>query len=147
MAQITYRTAKESDLNFLLNLRVKTMNPHLTASSLSTSVDSHMQRIKYKFDCASIIEYNTISIGVLKIEKKRDSIELIQIQIAPLYQGQGIGKKIIKEITDGAVSEGKSVTLDVLKSNKAQKLYLNIGFNIIRENEYSYRMKYQKIVN
>ena len=142
MPQITYRPALESDLNFLLDLRAKTMNPHLIASSLSTTVDSHMQRIKYKFEHASIIECNRTSIGLLKIERKQDEIELIQIQIDPLYQGKGIGKKILKAIITDAISEGKSITLHVLKANQAQRLYLKLGFKIIEENEHSYLMKY-----
>jgi len=142
MPQITYRPALESDLNFLLDLRAKTMNPHLITSSLSTTVDSHMQRIKYKFEHASIIECNGTSIGLLKIERKQDDIELIQIQIDPLYQGKGIGKKILKAIITDAISEGKSITLHVLKVNQAQRLYLKLGFKIIEENEHSYLMKY-----
>ncbi len=122
------------------------MNPHLIASSLSTAVDSHMLRIKYKFEHASIIECNRTSIGLLKIERKQDNIELIQIQIDPLYQNKGIGKKIIEQIIDEANSEEKSITLQVLKVNKAQKLYVKLGFKIIEENEHAYLMKYSNDV-
>ncbi len=142
MSQLTYRPALESDLNFLLDLRTKTMNPHLIASSLSTAVDSHMLRIKYKFEHASIIEYNRTSIGLLKIERKQDGIELIQIQIDPLYQGKGIGKKILEQIINEANSDKKSITLQVLKVNKAQRLYVKLGFKIIEESNDSYFMKY-----
>ncbi|MDR3010943.1 MAG: GNAT family N-acetyltransferase [Sphingobacterium sp.] len=146
MSQLTYRTALESDLNFLLDLRTKTMNPHLIASSLSTTVDSHMLRVKYKFEHASIIEYNRTSIGLLKIERKQDSIELIQIQIDPLYQGRGIGKKIFEQIINEANSEKRSITLQVLKVNKAQRLYIKLGFKIMEESHDSYLMKYSKDV-
>lgn len=146
MSQLTYRTALESDLNFLLDLRTKTMNPHLIASSLSTTVDSHMLRVKYKFEHASIIEYNRTSIGLLKIERKQDSIELIQIQIDPLYQGRGIGKKIFEQIINEANSEKRSITLQVLKVNKAQRLYVKLGFKIMEESHDSYLMKYSKDV-
>ncbi len=118
------------------------MNPHLIASSLSTAVDSHMLIIKYKFEHASIIEYNRTSIGLLKIERKQDGIELIQIQIDPLYQGKGIGKKILEQIINEANSDKKSITLQVLKVNKAQRLYVKLGFKIIEESNDSYFMKY-----
>lgn len=146
MSQLTYRTALESDLNFLLDLRTKTMNPHLIASSLSTTVDSHILRVKYKFEHASIIEYNRTSIGLLKIERKQDGIELIQIQIDPLYQGRGIGKKIFEQIINEANSEKRSITLQVLKVNKAQRLYVKLGFKIMEESHDSYLMKYSKDV-
>lgn len=146
MFQLTYRPALESDLNFLLDLRTKTMNPHLIASSLSTAVDSHMLRIKYKFEHASIIEYNRTSIGLLKIERKQDGIELIQIQIDPLYQGKGIGKKILEQIINEANFDKKSITLQVLKVNKAQRLYVKLGFKMIEESNDSYFMKYSNDV-
>ena len=146
MFQLKYRPALESDLNFLLDLRTKTMNPHLIASSLSTTVDSHMLRVKYKFEHASIIEYNRTSIGLLKIERKQDSIDLIQIQIDPLYQGRGIGKMIFEQIINEANSEKRSITLQVLKVNKAQRLYVKLGFKIMEESHDSYLMKYSKDV-
>ncbi|WP_343556185.1 GNAT family N-acetyltransferase [Sphingobacterium sp.] len=122
------------------------MNPHLIASSLSTAVDSHMLRIKYKFEHASIIEYNRTSIGLLKIERKQDGIELIQIQIDPLYQGKGIGKKILEQIINEANFDKKSITLQVLKVNKAQRLYVKLGFKMIEESNDSYFMKYSNDV-
>ncbi|MNK07136.1 ribosomal-protein-alanine N-acetyltransferase [compost metagenome] len=146
MIPIGYRPAKESDLAFLLDLRAKTMTPHLITSALPNDMDSHLERIKYKFEHASIIEYNTTSIGLLKIERKQDGIELIQIQIDPLYQGNGIGKMILDQIINEANSEEKSITLHVLKANKAQKLYLKLGFKIIEENEHAYLMKYSNEV-
>ncbi|QRY55643.1 GNAT family N-acetyltransferase [Sphingobacterium siyangense] len=142
MIPIVYRRAMESDLTFLLDLRLKTMTQHLIAAALPTTRDSHLQRIKYKFEHAAIIEYNHIPIGLLKTEKGRAHIELIQIQIAPRYQGKGLGKKILKDLIDEAIYEGKSISLHVLKTNKAQKLYFSLGFEIIGEDEHSYHMKY-----
>ncbi|MCS4164537.1 hypothetical protein [Sphingobacterium sp. BIGb0116] len=63
MIPIVYRPAMESDLIFLLDLRAKTMTPHLIAAALPTTTDSHLQRIKYKFEHAAIIEYDNISLS------------------------------------------------------------------------------------
>jgi ribosomal protein S18 acetylase RimI-like enzyme len=141
MIPIVYRSATESDLTFLLDLRAKTMAPHLIAAALPTALDSHLQRIKYKFEHATIIEHDNTPIGLLKIEKGRDHIELIQIQIDPRYQSKGLGKKILKDLINEASYEGKSISLHVLKANKAQKLYLSLGFEMIGEDEHSYHMK------
>lgn len=78
----------------------------------------------------------------MKIEKGRAHIELIQIQIDPRYQGKGLGKKILTELINEAIYEGKSISLHVLKTNKAQKLYFSLGFEIIGEDEHSYHIKY-----
>jgi ribosomal protein S18 acetylase RimI-like enzyme len=72
------------------------------------------------------------------------SIEIIQIQIEPLHQGKGIGRKIIKSIIEKASGEKSSVILSVLKENMAKKLYDSIGFKVITENSESFIMKYKK---
>lgn len=140
--KLTYRTARQSDIHFLLDLRRKTMDVHLLASSLSISKKSHLQRIEYKFEHALIIEFNKTAIGLLKIEKTPSSIELIQIQIDPLYQGKGIGRQLLNHIIAESVNLGKTITLSVLKSNLAKNLYLDLGFKVIGEDDHSYSMKF-----
>lgn len=45
---IKYRPASKSDLEFLLDLRIHTMNAHLTARSLPVSNEWHSQKNKRK---------------------------------------------------------------------------------------------------
>ena len=123
------------------------MNPYLVASSLPTSELTHRQRIDYKFEHASIIESNNIAIGLLKIGRQEDNIDLIQIQIAPSYQGKGIGKKILNDLISEAIATGKTITLSVLKTNKAKNLYINVGFRIVSETDSSHLMLFEKRVS
>ena len=140
---IRYKKASEKDIDFLLDLRIKTMNEHLSSSNLSTDKEAHLQRIQYMFDKAQIILLNNEPIGLLKTEQNADKIEIIQIQIDPSQQGKGIGKVILKDMIREGISAKKPVTLSVLKTNKAQNLYLSLGFKIIDEDEYSYMMRFQ----
>lgn len=139
---IRYKKASEKDIDFLLDLRIKTMNEHLSSSNLSTDKEAHLQRIQYMFDKAQIILLNNEPIGLLKTEQNADKIEIIQIQIDPSQQGKGIGKVILKDMIREGISAKKPVTLSVLKTNKAQNLYLSLGFKIIDEDEYSYMMRF-----
>src|SRR5690606_18834509 len=124
-----------SDQEFLLDLRIQTMNAHLTASSLPVSDEAHLQRINYKFEHALIIEIDKRDIGLLKIVRQADNIELIQIQIAVTYQGKGIGRRILNDLIEEAIESEKTITLSVLKTNKAKNLYSNVGFKIVDETE------------
>lgn len=47
-------------------------------------MQAHLQRIDYKFEHAPIIEINNIAIGLLKLDRQEDNIDLIQIQVALL---------------------------------------------------------------
>jgi len=142
--EIKYRPALKSDLKFLLTLRIQTMNAHLIASSLPVSDEAHLQRINYQFEHALIIEIDKRAIGLLKIVRQADNIELIQIQIATSYQGKGIGRRILNDLIEEAIESEKTITLSVLKTNKAKNLYSNVDFKIIDETDDSYLMLFEK---
>ncbi|WP_312329530.1 GNAT family N-acetyltransferase [Sphingobacterium sp.] len=143
MLEIKYRPALKSDIKFLLNLRLQTMNPHLIASSLPICEEAHLQRIEYKFEHAKIIEINDCAIGLLKCHRQTKKIELIQIQLAQSFQGKGIGKRILKELIKEAIESEKTITLSVLKTNQAKNLYLCMGFKIVGETGNSYLMSFE----
>lgn len=141
--EIKYRPALKSDLNFLLDLRIQTMNPHLIAGSLPVSDEAHLQRIEYQFEHATIIEINKRAIGLLKVHRQANNIELIQIQVAPSNQGKGIGRRILNDLIKEAIESEKSITLSVLKTNQAKNLYLSVGFKIVGETDDSYLMLFE----
>ena len=59
------------------------------------------------------------------------------------YRGFGIGTAMMKEILTLLKSHGyKQVSLSVQKANYAAKMYLKIGFEIVKENEEEYIMVY-----
>ena len=59
------------------------------------------------------------------------------------YRGFGIGTAMMKEILALLKSHGYSrVSLSVQKDNYAAKMYLKIGFEIVKENEEEYIMVY-----
>lgn len=139
--EIHYRKASEKDIDFLLDLRTKTMNEHYANSSLPTDRASTLQRVLYQFEKAHIILLNNEPVGLLKIDKSKDPIEVLQLQIDPGQQGKGLGKTILQSILEEASSAGKKVSLSVLKSNKAQYLYSSLGFKSVGEDEHSYFME------
>lgn len=141
---LRYKQADETDIDFLLNLRMKTMNPHYEASGLSTDRETTMQRILYQFEKANIIYLNNQPIGLLKLDRTFTNIDILQLQIDPSQQGKGLGKKILSDILKEASLAGKTVSLSVLKTNKAQHLYKSLGFRIVDEDQYSYFMETER---
>jgi ribosomal protein S18 acetylase RimI-like enzyme len=139
--QITYEKATENDIDYLLDLRTKTMVPHYAESNLSTDRETTLQRVLYQFEKAHIIFHDHRRVGLLKVNETKDKTEVIQLQIDPEFQGRGLGKIILQDILDKALETGKKVWLSVLKTNKAQHLYTSLGFKIIGEDEHSYFME------
>jgi ribosomal protein S18 acetylase RimI-like enzyme len=141
---LRYKQADDTDIDFLLNLRMKTMNPHYENSGLSTDRETTLQRVLYQFEKANIILLNNQPIGLLKVDRTFTNIEVLQLQIDPSQQGKGLGKKILSDILEEASLAGKTVSLSVLKTNKAQHLYTSLGFRIVSEDQYSYFMETEK---
>ncbi len=72
-----------------------------------------------------------------------DETPSLAISLYKEYRGFGIGTAMMKEILALLKSHGYSrVSLSVQKANYAAKMYLKIGFEIIRENEEEYIMVY-----
>lgn len=70
-----------------------------------------------------------------------DETPSLAISLYKEYRGFGIGTSMIKEILTLLKSHGYSrVSLSVQKVNYAAKMYLKIGFEIVRENEEEYIM-------
>ncbi|WP_162072432.1 GNAT family N-acetyltransferase [Chryseobacterium fistulae] len=142
--KLEYKKATKNDVDFLLKLRMRTMNEHYNNSNLPTSREATLQRVLYEYDKANIIIVNDKPIGLLKIDYNKDKIEILQLQINPDQQGKGIGKTILSNILEEAILIQKPAILSVLKVNKAQDLYISLGFKIVDENEHSYIMEFSK---
>lgn len=73
-----------------------------------------------------------------------DETPSLAISLYKEYRSFGIGTAIMKEILTLLKSHGYSqVSLSVQKANYVAKMYLKIGFEIVRENEEEYIMVYQ----
>ncbi len=72
-----------------------------------------------------------------------DETPSLAISLYKEYRGFGIGTAMMKEILALLKSHGYSrVSLSVQKVNYAAKLYLKVGFEIVKENEEEYIMVY-----
>jgi len=61
--------------------------------------------------------------------------------ILPEYRNQGIGTKLIEALLDAIAKQGfDQVSLSVLKSNPAARLYRRIGFKSVSEDDDEYVM-------
>jgi ribosomal protein S18 acetylase RimI-like enzyme len=137
---VDFRQAKKSDIEFLTDLRMRTMNIHLKKVGWPLDEQSHLDRILYRFDAAKIVSVENTDVGLLKSYCDKLGWNIVQIQISPEYQGKGIGSKIIRNILEQAEGDGLDVTLSVLKGNPAKELYRKLGFVTVSESDAEYTM-------
>ncbi|MEZ8311935.1 GNAT family N-acetyltransferase [Vibrio splendidus] len=140
--EINLRPAKEKDIQFLLDLRVLTMESYLKKDGVPCTEEEHLCRIKYNFPDAQIIELGDKKAGLFKASYLADKEQwyLFQIQVHPEFQSQRIGSYLINSLIHMAKKQGKDVGLSVLKSNPAFNLYKKLGFKIVEENQHEFEL-------
>ncbi len=139
--RLTRRRATPQDIPFLLDLRQRTMNGHVVASGAEVSDAHHMARLMHRFECAELLLHEGAPVGLLKVSRDAHEWVVIQIQLAPGYQGGGIGTGLLAEVVDEAANAGVDLTLSVLRANPAKSLYQRFGFVVERETEFSFEMR------
>jgi ribosomal protein S18 acetylase RimI-like enzyme len=139
--QISLRPATDADLSFLLELRLLTMTAHQIASGVTPSDDERLRRVRLRFECAEIVSFDGRAVGLLKVARDDNDWELIQIQLHPDFQGQGIGRGLVESVIVQAREAGAVLHLSVLKQNPARRLYEKLGFVVVSENAHSLAMR------
>ncbi|OZI58623.1 GNAT family N-acetyltransferase [Bordetella genomosp. 1] len=144
-ARIRFQVPAQTDLSYLLDLRRRTMDAHLEAQGIPHDDAAHMARILYHWEDARLLLIDGQPGGLLKAYRDTTGSEtrwyVVQIQIAPGFQGQGWGERVLRVVLDQADAEGLPVVLDVLKVNPARRLYERCGFVVAGEGEHEYHMR------
>ncbi len=138
MQSLTLVKAKQTDIDFLFDLRKQTMAVHLENAGIPMNDIAHKARIYYRFNYIYILWSNNQKVGMIKYKEEDTISEIMQLQVLPKYQGQGIGKQVIQKV----IENSKKVTLKVLKQNPAKDLYTRCGFIITGQDDYEFFMEY-----
>ena len=136
------RPATQADIPYLLDLRHRTMDRHLQAHGLAPSEEEYLARVTLHLDHARILLCDSGTIGLFKLVASGTNWELVQIQLEPQTQGQGLGDRLLGWTVGQARLAGASVALSVFKLNPALRLYQRHGFVLDQESEHTFEMIY-----
>jgi ribosomal protein S18 acetylase RimI-like enzyme len=66
---------------------------------------------------------------MVQLFERPEAVEVGEIQIAPEYQNNGIGTRLLRDTIERAHNDGKKVVLSTgLQNHRAFRLYLRLGF-------------------
>ena len=82
--------------------------------------------------------------GFLNYNQKEDKFDDISIHIIEKAQNKGIGTLFITNLIKLSKDFGKPLFIEVVKSNPAQNLYKRLGFEIYKEDDVFYFLKYNR---
>ena len=77
-----------------------------------------------------IIERGSVPVGILRVERTAECMNLKQIFIRPEFQRRGIGGELLRRLIDESRAARVPLRLRVLKVNPAQELYGRLGFTV-----------------
>ena len=78
---------------------------------------------------------NGTAAGRHMVARQPNGFHEIDLAVLPEYQGRGLGTFALQELQRRARAEGVGVTLNVAKTNQAERLYTRMGFEWISEDE------------
>ena len=81
-----------------------------------------------------ILEHGGEPIGRLYLADQDERIQLIDISLVGAARGRGLGAAILEDLLEAAAGAGKKVALQVERSNPARRLYVRLGFALVRDN-------------
>ena len=128
---IALRPVFADDTAFVYSVKRQALGPSIARTW--GAWDEAFQRAYHdeQFDPAKvqIITVDGVDAGCLSIEDQDVEIYIALIELLPTYQNLGIGTRLLQDIIARAASEGKNVSLEVLKVNDgARRLYNRLGF-------------------
>jgi ribosomal protein S18 acetylase RimI-like enzyme len=132
---ITLRPALATDEAFLLALRKDTMERYLEGAGEPVDEQTHLRRIRSHFSDAKIICLADERVGLVKTHLSTTEWAISQLQIAPGYQGKGLGTEVIRRVIEQANRNSLPVTLCVLRNNPALRLYERLGFRVMLQTQ------------
>ena len=139
-------SAKETDVDEIRQLLCKVwtdtfhgiLSEHIVAEIPLTAYDSQLLKSQLQNPSIQFLiakSTNDKIVGVINAKQDEGVLYINRLYVDPDFQSQGIGIRLIDEMTDKFPSAKKTVLEVVEKNTRSIKFYLKNGFSIIGKNK------------
>ena len=139
--QITLRRASTQDFDYCANLYFAEMEKIIRELNLDWAAQMASFRQQWEATQVQIITFGGVDVGWLQSSAQDDVIFLGQLFVDRAFQRRGIGTEVIRFLIGEATRAGRAMTLGVVKTNPAMRLYKRLGFRIADEDDRKFYMK------
>lgn len=80
-----------------------------------------------------VLELRAHAVGRLVLDRRPDGIRIVDIAVVPAERGRGIATSVLRQVLDAADAARVPVTLHVVATNPARRLYERLGFAPVSE--------------
>ncbi|WP_286788604.1 MULTISPECIES: GNAT family N-acetyltransferase [unclassified Pseudomonas] len=114
MDTMILKPTSEADVPFLLDLRGRALVPYEVAAGMQRSEEEHKARIRAHLESGQLVVLENTPIGLIKVVKSDRAWKLLQLQIIPEQQGNGIATTLVTNLLHEARCASIPVVLTVL---------------------------------
>jgi GNAT superfamily N-acetyltransferase len=139
--RIAVRPARVEDFDFCSDLYFSEMGRTIRELNLDVGKQAANLRQRWDLQQVRIITLAGDDIGWVQSMIEGDALFLGQLFVAPAHQGHGIGTTIVRRLIEEAACERRAVTLGVVKTSPALRLYRRLGFRTTREDDRKFYMR------
>jgi ribosomal protein S18 acetylase RimI-like enzyme len=139
--QIALRPAHPDDFEFCARLYFSGMEETIRRLKLDMVAQNRNLRERWNTEEVQIITSDGADVGWVQSSVQEGARYLEQIFIDTPFQRNGIGTGIIHGLIDEAKLDRRPVTLGVVKTNPALRLYERLGFRVTHEDDRKFYMR------
>jgi ribosomal protein S18 acetylase RimI-like enzyme len=140
-ARTAFRPARPEDFDYCARLYFEGMENII--KELNLNMDAQVAGFRQRWDVTQvrIITLDGTDIGWLQSFAKDDALFLAQLFVDSTLRRQGIGTEVVRGLIDESATAGRAVTLGVVKTNPALRLYERLGFRTTHEDQRKFYMR------
>lgn len=141
-AGMALRPARPEDFDYCARLYFEGMDNII--EELNQNMDTHVAGFRQRWDPGQvrIITRDEADIGWLQSFEKGGAVFLAQLFIERHLRQRGIGTGVVKWLIEEAARGGQALTLGVVKTNPALRLYERLGFRTTHEDGRKFYMRH-----
>jgi ribosomal protein S18 acetylase RimI-like enzyme len=139
--RISFRPAQAEDFDYCANLYFAGMERAIRELNLDMAAPAKNFRERWESTQVRIITIDGAGIGWLQSTKQSDALFLAQLFVDASFRRQGIGTQVMHRIIGEAARVDAAVTLGVVKTNPAFRLYQRLGFQVTHEDDRKFYMR------
>ena len=139
--RIVLRPAHLEDFDYCARLYFEGMENVI--KELNLDMDAQIAGFRQRWDVTQvrIVTLDGTDIGWLQSFAEDDALFLGQLFVDESLRRRGIGTQLVTGLINEAGRVGRAVTLAVVKTNPARRLYQRLGFRTTHEDERKFYMR------
>jgi GNAT superfamily N-acetyltransferase len=138
---VTFRSAHADDFDYCADMYFAAMGETIRALGLDSVAHRASFRRQWEPAQVRIIVREGADIGWLQSDIRGDALFLGQLFVDAPFRRQGIGTQVMHHLIGEATRARQAMTLGVVKTNPARRLYERLGFRITHEDERKFYMR------